>query len=194
MDKSPAAASGAKAQDKGPALNIDLSRIVSASRVYIIEHFIVMASLVVSLIGGIGMYNAVIDHLMDEPARSSLFTATAQFEQLALYMAMALVAIPLFSLFYVRTRKTERAHPDVLHSRGRRRMSYVFVAVAFVFALGYLIGFAYTSTLAVISADTGATGESWAQSSLKQLFAVGYISLTALFVSRLTPGIDEEVA
>ena len=193
MENSPSAQGiEASRSRQRPALNI--GALLSSSRVYIIEHFMVMAALVVSIIAAVSLFNAVIDHFMSESSSGSSFGVAVQIEQLVLYISMALVALPLFSLFYIRSRKTERAHPSVLRSRARRRMSYVFVAVAFVFVLGYLIGFSYTTTLKLVSVDTGAASESWLHTSLKQFFAIFYIGLAGLFVSRLTPGIDEEVS
>lgn len=184
--------SGAKSE-RQPQLSINFGAIVAASRVYIVEHFIVLVSLVVTLVGGIGLFNAIIDHFMDDQDAFSTFGAVLQFEDLALYIAMAIVALPLFGVFYVRTRKAEREYPKLLASRTRRRLEYVFMFIAFLFVLGYSIGFVYTSTLALVSAESLPGSEGWWQSSLKQWFAIIFISLVGYFVSRLTPGVDKEI-
>ncbi len=195
MEDKPEAEGGIKPKKSAPnlpTLNINLSGVLAASRVYIVEHFLVLITLGIALISGIGLFNSVIDHLMDSDGNASVYSSVISFEQLALYMAMAIVALPLFALLYVRTRKAERAHPELLTSRPRRWLDYLFVGVASLFVLGFIIAFVYTSALTVINAEASASSESWLQSSIKQWFAILYIGLVALFNSRLTPGVGDK--
>lgn len=195
MEDKPEAEGGIKPKKSAPnlpTLNINLSGVLAASRVYIVEHFLVLITLGIALISGIGLFNSVIDHLMDSDGNASVYSSVISFEQLALYMAMAIVALPLFALLYVRTRKAERAHPELLTSRPRRWLDYLFVGVASLFVLGFIIAFVYTSALTVINAEASASSESWLQSSIKQWFAILYIGLVALFISRLTPGVGDK--
>ncbi len=193
MDNNPTAGDGGVNRPNLPDLNINLGAVLAASRVYIIEHFVVLIMLVLVLVSGIGLFNTVIDHLIDSGGPVSPYSSIVQFEQLALYISMAVVAIPVFSVFYIRTRKAERNHPEIFKSRPRRRLGYLFMAIAALFMAGYTIAFVYTTALAVINAEAQTSGESWIHTSLKQIFAIAFIGLVVMFVARLTPGIDEEV-
>ena len=173
-----------------PSVNINLAAITGPSRVYIVEHIVVHFSLILLAISGVALFNSVIDHWLNEETSGSAFSAVLSFEQLAIYMAMAIVGLPLFILFYTRTRKAERLHSELLEARARRRLVYLTLAVAAVVLIGYAIGFVYASILALISAESVGDAESWGHTVLKQLFALAYIGLIAYFVSRLTPGIE----
>lgn len=188
---SKATAAPKKDAAKGASFDLDIDKIVGSSRVYIVEHLVVHLSLLLLAISGIALFNSVIDNRMGDDAGTNILAGTIGVEQLAVYMAMALIALPVFGLFYTRTRKSERAYPKLITSRARRRLIYVALSVAALVLLGYAIGFVYTTLLAVINADANVTGESWLQSSLKQWFALGYLGLITFFVSRLTSGVDE---
>ena len=175
-----------------PMLNFDLSKITAASRVYIVEHFVVHLSLALLTISGIALFNSVIDNFMDSPAQTNVFARGMAVEQLVAYLAMAIVGLPVFALFYTRTRKAERAHPQILLSRARRRLIYATLALAALFMLGYSIAFVYSAALTLINSAANVDGESWLQTALKQLFGLGYIGLISYFLSRMTQGITEE--
>ena len=185
------AAESASSKKEMPQLNFDLGKLTAASRVYIVEHFIVHLSLIFISISTIALFNSVIDHLMEDTMAVSPLLSALTFETLAVYIAMALVAMPLFALFYTRTRKAERAHADLMLSRARRRLIYITLSILALVMIGYAIGFLYTSVLAVVQVETMAGSEGWVQSTLKQWFALAFLGLVSYFVSRLTLGVSD---
>lgn len=169
---------------------IDLGFITGPSKVYIVEHFTVLIMLILTIISGIGLFNSLINHFLDDSTGKDAIYSVISFEELALYIAMAIVAVPLFVLFYTRTRKAERAHPALLQSRANRRLGYLFLMIAALFMIGYLVSFVYSSSIALINAEAVSDGEGWLQTSLKQIFAILFIGLVSVFVSKMLPSLD----
>ena len=170
-----------------PIVNIDLSSITAPSRIYIVEHVLVHVSLLLIAISAIGLFNAVLEHFMDTQ-EDLFFGSTFALQELSMLIAMATVALPLFVVFYIRTRKAERAHPKLLQSRARRRLIYIALTIAALFMLGYAINAVNTVVVALV--DTGVDAKVWGQQMLEYLFALKFIGMIAFFISRWTEGID----
>jgi ABC-type Fe3+ transport system permease subunit len=154
--------------------------------------------LAIIIVSATGLFNGVIDHYMDKDQSESfdqisavaLYTGTL-FEDVALYIAAIIVAVPGFLLLYTRSRKAERLHAGLTESRARRRLDYVWLAIVGLFVIGTLVAFVYSSLMALLGEGSTTANESWLESTLKQAFSLVFMLTAATLVARQTPGLPQ---
>lgn len=175
-----------------------LGRLLAPSRVYIVEHFVVLATITLIVVSAAGLFNGLIDYFIkaDPDPRAGystydIVTSGIGNETIILNVSIALVALPAFLILYIRSRKAERLHSDLLENRARRRLGYVWLMVALLFIIGYTVALVNTTLRQILGFDDLST-KLWAAAVLKQLFSVTIIALAALLIARLTPGLSRQ--
>lgn len=173
------------------------------SRIYIVEHFLMLIALALVVISAIGLFNAGFDYFVGESSTEEVYPIAymdsvsypAPLPNLNVSdvignVALALVALPMFSLLYVRTRKAERMHSELMNNRARRRIEYVWLAIAVVLVIVSSVTLVQGWLEAAMGTETGqAATEAWWQTTLKLFFTIGFIKLAILLVARVTPSL-----
>ncbi len=172
-------------------INIDIASLLRASRVYIAEHFLMHIGLALVVISLIGLEVRLVDHFLDDSSGYGSYRLTSALMNLSLYVSMLLVGFPLFAVFYVRTRKAERANLELYRSRARRWLNYFAIAVYSLVAIGYTIAVVNATVSHLLGVEQSSYADGWLQATLKQLFAALCLGFMAFFVSRLIPGLGE---
>ena len=157
-------------------------RILGASHVYFVEYLISHIALVLLVISGIMLFNNVVDDLLWEFNASDLVES----------IAILLVALPTFFVFYVRSRKAEREYAKLIMSRVRRRFVYLFASAASLTMLIYAIVFIYNSINTILNGDANVEGASWLTETIKQMFAIGFLSLHVYLITRNISTVDDD--
>lgn len=155
------------------------------ARVYIVELFLLLFSL-------LGLYLSIgtlFNRLIDETKTASndsltLYSAIAGVEFILGAAAVAVVSLLLFIVLQRRTKRYEQMAPDVFQSRRRRLLVYIFLSLVGVIVFYSLVALTYT-ILAQLFAAESSNVDFW-RSSVKHLFSVGFgIGLFQLVTKRV---------
>jgi hypothetical protein len=168
------------------------ARLTGPSRLYIVEHFMLLIALVLVIISGAGLFNQVIDYYFEntETVAYSSYGVSAAAESIILYLSLGVVALPLGVLLFQRTRRAERLYPRLRDSRPRRRLSYAFLMVAALFILGLSVVLVYNTIMTIAGVESYSATEPWLKVSVKLAFDIALIGIVAILVSRLGAAIE----
>ena len=163
-----------------------LQRVVAGTSVYIVEFLVMHVALALLLISSIGLFYEIIEDVaVEADSFTSLYSNSAS--DLATYISLAVVALPLFLVLYARIRASERAVPALLELRSRRRLAYLFTTVVGLIALGYFIALVNIGVNQVLDTASGYSAlPRWAE-ALNYAFAVLALLVSAAFVIRNLP-------